>query len=136
MPVFRAESPSETQPLLQPSSREPNHAHQELTSPVNKYSTADIYWMLTGIWSGVFLGALDSWFNLLYWILNWLNQRVCLWQRHHCSHSFGTYWRFFQQVQSILIHRHIISTVGLLLQLRYMVCMKQNFPARSLTLRC
>ncbi|KIM91030.1 hypothetical protein PILCRDRAFT_160549 [Piloderma croceum F 1598] len=56
--VFRAESsPSETQPLLQP---EPINAPQELTSPVNKYSTADICWILTGIWSGVFLGAVDG----------------------------------------------------------------------------
>jgi hypothetical protein len=70
--VFRAESsPSETQPLLQPSSTgEPNNAPQELTSPVNKYSTADICWILAGIWSGVFLGAVDGWFNYIYWILN------------------------------------------------------------------
>lgn len=135
---FRAESsPSETQPLLQPPLGEPINAPQELTSPVNKYSTADICWILTGIWSGVFLGAVDGWFYLFYWALNctW-NRRVFLRQRHHCSDSFGTYWRFFQQVQSILIHWYIILVVGLLLHSAIRYVRDRTLQSRSLTLQC
>jgi hypothetical protein len=66
--VFKAlSSPRERQPLLQPSatqdigdSEEPN-IPEEYSPPANKYSTADICWILAGTWSGVFLGALDGW---------------------------------------------------------------------------
>lgn len=28
--------------------------------PINKFSKADIYWILAGLWSGVLLGAFDG----------------------------------------------------------------------------
>jgi hypothetical protein len=76
MVVRSASSHSETEPLLQPSATHqvgvPGelNAPQEFPPPLNKYSVADICWILAGIWSGVFLGAVDGWFNSFNWIQN------------------------------------------------------------------
>ncbi|EJT97595.1 vacuolar amino acid permease [Dacryopinax primogenitus] len=45
-------SPTEQDPLLPPPSEEPK--------PLNHPSRADLVWILTGLWSAVFLGALDG----------------------------------------------------------------------------
>lgn len=57
----------EREPLLQPSATyqsvdggRPTTA-EEYSQPVNQYSAADLCWILGGLWSGVFLGALDGW---------------------------------------------------------------------------
>jgi len=57
-------STREREPLLQPSvinqiaDRRESSSFQK--SSTNKFSKADIYWILAGTWSGVFLGALDG----------------------------------------------------------------------------
>lgn len=54
----------ETQPLL---ANPPPVYHsvqadvpQESQPPLNHFSTVDLYWVLGGLWSAVFLGALDG----------------------------------------------------------------------------
>ena len=57
----------ERQPLLQSSStyqavdEEVSSPVEEYSPPLNKFSTTDLCWILGGLWSAVFLGALDGW---------------------------------------------------------------------------
>jgi hypothetical protein len=57
----------EREPLLQPSSTcqsidsERPPIAEEIPQPINQYATADLCWILGGLWSAVFLGALDGW---------------------------------------------------------------------------
>ena len=62
----RAPTPSESSPLISPP-----HDHQPsdgLTSPISdspdpevfRVSRIDLVWILAGLWSAVFLGALDG----------------------------------------------------------------------------
>jgi MFS family permease len=53
--------PREREPLLQPSATNQIAERRESSpSSTNKFSAADLYWILAGTWSGVFLSALDG----------------------------------------------------------------------------
>lgn len=65
----RRSSLSETRPLLEeapPSYQSTNDVDVASVTtlgdaqPLNKFSRADINWILAGLWSGVFLGAFDG----------------------------------------------------------------------------
>jgi hypothetical protein len=60
--LFRSMSfPREREPLLQPSATNQIAERRESSpSSTNKFSAADLYWILAGTWSGVFLSALDG----------------------------------------------------------------------------
>jgi|SRR5882762_2368501 len=64
----------EREPLLQSpaigQTEEQPEANYVQDSPLNKFSTTDLYWILAGTWSGVFLGALDGRSHSLYRIQN------------------------------------------------------------------
>lgn len=62
----RTQFSGEREPLLQPSTTcEPvdneGPTTEESSQLINQYSTTDLCWILGGLWSAVFLGALDGW---------------------------------------------------------------------------
>lgn len=69
-------SPSETRPLLGERPNNDNASYHSTSSgtitpttspesvPDNKISRIDLIWVLAGLWSAVFLGALDGMFSV------------------------------------------------------------------------
>ncbi|KAI0035946.1 vacuolar amino acid permease [Vararia minispora EC-137] len=66
---YRASSPTESAPLLSPSTARPIYSQATPATPADtplvkdaseQRSQADVIWILAGLWSAVFLGALDG----------------------------------------------------------------------------
>ena len=112
----------ETRPLLSPPLRPPsyNSLHTpsspagpapEDTPLFNHVSRVNFFWIVSGLWSAVFLGALDGTFP---WICRRASPQPCP-NRHSRSHTRIAHWKLLQQVRTVLVSRHFLPPVRLLL---------------------
>ncbi len=113
--------PSETSPLLRSADSIISYdGEDDLTSPsspvdftpFNKVSKTDLAWVLAGLWSAVFLGALDGtcrYANILTYY------RFDALSRHHRRYPPRTHRELFQRVQPVFIHRNIVFAFRMLL---------------------
>jgi hypothetical protein len=83
-------------------------------SPPNKISRADLIWVLAGLWSAVFLGALDGPFPLADH-LGHRHQLLNLQNRNHRRYSLDADWKLLRKVKPGVVHRHLVSSVHMLL---------------------
>jgi len=122
MSVERRPSSVETSSLLEeapPSYRSVDDVNDGISSTdynenapsINQFSGADTFWILAGLWSGVFLGAFDGMFTV-----TWLNMLSSLQHLHRYSrcHTANAYRKRIQRVKSIVIHRDVLFVICLL----------------------
>lgn len=113
--------PKERQPLLSRAST-PNSLSEDGTDatddeyappPLNDFSKSDICWILAGLWSAVFLGALDGKFHGPICRSN-ISDTIpyC---RHHRRDIDDAHWKLLQSGQSVIIHRYFLPFICLLL---------------------
>jgi hypothetical protein len=92
-------------------SQPPTPRSESAVMPTPKYSNADMFWMLAGLWAGVFLGAFDgAWSMPTYRLLT-----ISRFTRHCRGYPFDPNWKRVQCFKSSLVHRHIVPAIGLLL---------------------
>jgi hypothetical protein len=60
-----------------------NHTH------INTFSSTDIIWILAGVWSSLFLGALDGKST----VLPNVRKVTCLLFRHRCGNTHDSDWQ-------------------------------------------
>lgn len=111
--------PKESQPLLIPSRsasysslQNPPSPSPQDSPPFNNVSRADFFWIVSGLWSAVFLGALDGIFSSFCTLA--LPKTSCS-NRHRRSHPRVAHRKLLQQVGTILIPRHVVPPLRLLL---------------------
>lgn len=98
---LNAKPPSqETQPLLQEYTTydsiddERSSIYEEPSPPINKFSNKDLCWILAGLWSAVFLGALDGSFTFNRSVFDSLCKLG--YHRHDRSNSLDSNRQLFQ----------------------------------------
>jgi len=78
--------------------------------PLNNFSRVDTCWILAGLWSAVFLGALDG--ELEYDVKRGTLTSAA---RNCGGYLASTHWKRFQQITPVIIYRYLLSTIIVLL---------------------
>ncbi|KAJ2967655.1 hypothetical protein NUW54_g13446 [Trametes sanguinea] len=117
----------ETRPLLhdrdaRPQSyRSANSSRTQSPEPgdppvLNKVSRSDLMWVLAGLWSAVFLGALDGEFPHIQPTNLVLSRRLTRASpaRDDRRDTTVAHRQLFQRIQSVLLHRHILFALCML----------------------
>lgn len=114
---------SESSPLLQSTASLDSAGATRLQkdAPQNRVTGVDLAWVLAGLWSAVFLGALDGKpFHGPYS----RTREVCTCPRNHCRDAAGTDWQLLPRVQPIIVYWHLVPVVRMLFHpsIRYVCC--------------